>query len=165
MASFICINTFLLRARGETVGFRLGCTKVGSRAGERGAPEVDATRSAIDRLGEFLLPEKTLPHIKVLLTIYGVFTNALRGTWRFGVGYRCYILDAEDHIVQGHELDCETDAEAAVKAEFLLAQDPYYRSAEVWKAARRVMRLEREQQPFPAPYDIALARRTLGPPA
>ncbi len=28
------------------------------------------------------------------------------------VGYRCYILDAEDHIVQPHDFDCETDAQA-----------------------------------------------------
>ena len=25
------------------------------------------------------------------------------------VGYRCYILDAEDHIVQAHDLDCDSD--------------------------------------------------------
>jgi hypothetical protein len=81
------------------------------------------------------------------------------------VGYRCYILDAEDHIVQGHELDCETDAAAQARAEILLAQDPYYRSAEVWKAARRVLRLEREQARVPVPHDLGLAERTLGSPA
>jgi len=59
------------------------------------------------------------------------------------VGYRCYILDAEDHIVQAHDLDCESDANATAAAESLLAQDPYHRSAEVWKATRRVVKLDR----------------------
>jgi hypothetical protein len=59
------------------------------------------------------------------------------------VGYRCYILDAEDHILQGYDLDCQTDEQAEAGAERLLARDPYYRSAEVWKATRRVARLER----------------------
>ncbi len=59
------------------------------------------------------------------------------------VGYRCYILDADDHIVQAHELDCDTDTQARRAAERLLGRDPYHRSAEVWNASRRVMRLER----------------------
>ena len=59
------------------------------------------------------------------------------------VGYRCYILDAEDHIVQAHDIDCETDAQAASAAEGLLSQDPYYRSAEVWRATRRIVKLDR----------------------
>ena len=59
------------------------------------------------------------------------------------VGYRCYILDAEDHIVQAHDLDCESDAQAESAAEDLLAQDPYHRSVEVWQATRRVAKLER----------------------
>jgi hypothetical protein len=58
-------------------------------------------------------------------------------------GYRCYILDAEYHIVQAHELDCETDAQAKETAGHLLAQDPYHQAAEVWSAARRVIKLER----------------------
>ena len=57
-------------------------------------------------------------------------------------GYRCYILDAEDHIVQAYDLDCDTDAQAAVTAASLLTNDPYHRSAEVWNAARRVTKLE-----------------------
>ena len=59
-------------------------------------------------------------------------------------GYRCYILDTEDHIVQAHDLDCESDAQAEATAENLLARDPYHRSAEVWNAARRVMKLQRD---------------------
>ena len=58
-------------------------------------------------------------------------------------GYRCYILDAEDHIVQAHEFECETDAQATQMAGHLLAQDPYHQAAEVWSAARRVIKLER----------------------
>ena len=60
------------------------------------------------------------------------------------VGYRCYILDADDHIVQAHDLDCETDAQAASTAGDLLAHDPYHRAVEVWRATRRVATLERE---------------------
>jgi hypothetical protein len=59
------------------------------------------------------------------------------------VGYRCYVLDAEDHILQAHDLDCETDEHAAAFAEALLNQDPYYRFAEVWRSTRRVAKLER----------------------
>ena len=55
------------------------------------------------------------------------------------VGYRCYILDAEDHILQAHDLDCGTDAEATSVAEGLLAPDPYHRAVEVWRATRRVV--------------------------
>lgn len=80
-------------------------------------------------------------------------------------GYRCYILDAEDHILQGHDLDCETDAQAIATAECLLAQDPYYRCAEVWKATRRIMRLERQPQKLRRARIFSLARRTLGSPA
>jgi hypothetical protein len=57
-------------------------------------------------------------------------------------GYRCYILDADDHIVQAHDLECETDAQAGSTAEGLLALDPYHSSVEVWNATRRVMKLE-----------------------
>jgi hypothetical protein len=59
------------------------------------------------------------------------------------IGYRCYVLDAEDHILQAHDLDCDNDAHATTVAEKLLGQDPYYRFAEVWKATRRIAKLER----------------------
>jgi hypothetical protein len=58
--------------------------------------------------------------------------------------YRCYILDADDHIVQAHDFDYETEAQAGSAAESLLALDPYHRAAEVWKATRRVLKLERD---------------------
>lgn len=60
------------------------------------------------------------------------------------VAYRCYILDAEDHIVQAHDLDCETDDQAEVAAQGLLTEDPYHRSVEVWKSTRRIVKLERD---------------------
>ncbi len=60
------------------------------------------------------------------------------------VGYRCYILDADGHIVQAHDLDCDTDAEARWAAENLLTCDPYHRTVEIWNATTRVMKLERE---------------------
>ncbi len=60
------------------------------------------------------------------------------------VGYRCYILDADDHIVQAYELDCDTDAQAEARAVGLLARDPYYHGAELWEATRRVTKLERD---------------------
>ena len=59
------------------------------------------------------------------------------------IGYRCYVLDVEDHIVQAHDLDCTDDPHAVSAAEDLLARDPYHRSAEVWRATRRVKKLER----------------------
>jgi hypothetical protein len=70
------------------------------------------------------------------------------------VGYRCYVLDADDHIVQAHDLDCETDAQAESTAEGLLGRDPYHGSVEVWIATRRVMKLERG-----AAQRLRLARR------
>jgi hypothetical protein len=59
------------------------------------------------------------------------------------VGYRCYILDAEDHILQAHDLDCDADVEAKLAAESLLTRDPYHHSVEVWRATRRVAKLRR----------------------
>jgi hypothetical protein len=70
------------------------------------------------------------------------------------VSYRCYILDADDHIVQAHDLDCETDAQAELTAKSLLARDPYHGSVEVWHAKRRVTKLERD-----AVQRLRLARR------
>ena len=64
------------------------------------------------------------------------------------VGYRCYILDGEDHIVQAYDFDCTSDQEARARAEGLLVHDPYYPSAEVWHATRRVLKLERNGLPL-----------------
>jgi len=59
------------------------------------------------------------------------------------VGYRCYILDAEDHILQAYEVECADDAQAEVAAGDLLTHDPYHRSVEIWERTRRIMKLER----------------------
>ena len=78
-------------------------------------------------------------------------------------GYRCYILDADDHIVQAHDLDCETDVQAGSTAERLLARDPYHGSVEVWAATRRVMKLERDAaQRLPQTRRLPQSGRTFG---
>ncbi len=59
------------------------------------------------------------------------------------VGYRCYILDAEDHILQAHDLDCQDDDQAVSAAQSLLTQDPYHHGAEIWRATRRIRKLQR----------------------
>ena len=66
----------------------------------------------------------------------------MRGGCQMGA-YRCYILDGDDHIVQAHILDCETDAQAESAAKGLLGYDLYHHSAEVWNAARRVAKVDR----------------------
>ena len=60
------------------------------------------------------------------------------------VGYRCYILDAEDHIVQAHNLDCDSDMQAQREAGNFLSKDPYHSYVEIWRATRRVAKLERQ---------------------
>ena len=82
------------------------------------------------------------------------------------VGYRCYIVDAEDHIVQAHDLDCETDGEAETTAEGLLARDPYHRSAELWEATRRVTKLRRDAaQRLRSVHGVPRSGRTVDPMA
>jgi hypothetical protein len=70
------------------------------------------------------------------------------------LAYRCYVLDAEDHVVQAHELVCEDYAQAESAAGDFLAQDPYHRSVEVWESTHRLMTLRRE-----AGADLRMARR------
>jgi hypothetical protein len=80
--------------------------------------------------------------------------------------YRCYILDADDHIVQAHDMICDSDAQAGSTAEGLLARDPYHRSAEIWNAARRVMKLERDAaQRLRRGHRMPLSVRAQGSPA
>jgi hypothetical protein len=81
------------------------------------------------------------------------------------VGYRCYILDGENHIVQAHDLDCATDQEAKLGAERLLALDPYCRFAEVWHTTRRVLKLERGAMQLQRPPVTLDARQAQGPAA
>jgi hypothetical protein len=70
---------------------------------------------------------------------------ALTGKGDGMVGYRCYILDAEDHILQACEIECEDDAQAESAAGDLLARDPYHQSVEVWELARRIAKLKRDE--------------------
>jgi hypothetical protein len=63
------------------------------------------------------------------------------------VGYRFYILDAEDHIVQAFEIECANDAKARLAARQLLAGDPYHRAVEVWERTRRLMKIVRDVSP------------------
>jgi hypothetical protein len=63
------------------------------------------------------------------------------------VGYRCYILDAEDHILQAHDVECADDAHAQSAAQHLLTQDPYHQAVEVWERARRITKLARGGRP------------------
>lgn len=81
------------------------------------------------------------------------------------VGYRCYILDGENHIVQAHDLDCVTDQEARATAASLLAGDPYYPFAEVWHATRRVLKVERDGIYFEQAASPLKCRGSLGPMA
>jgi hypothetical protein len=60
------------------------------------------------------------------------------------VAYRCYVLDDGDHIVQAQDLECDTDDLAIAAGRLVLAQNPYYRTVEVWRATRRVGRLDRD---------------------
>jgi hypothetical protein len=51
--------------------------------------------------------------------------------------YRCYFTDENDRIKAVEQIDCRDDAEAALKAEHLLASS-LYRSAELWRGPRLV---------------------------
>jgi hypothetical protein len=63
------------------------------------------------------------------------------------VGYRCYILDSEDHILQAHDVECADDAQAQSAAQHLLTRDPYNQAIEVWERARRIAKLHRLTSP------------------
>jgi hypothetical protein len=53
--------------------------------------------------------------------------------------YRCYFIDTNDHIQSFEQVECETDAEAALRAEALLAASPLT-TAELWCGTRLVGR-------------------------
>jgi len=60
------------------------------------------------------------------------------------VGYRCYLLDAEDHILQAHDIECDDDTQAQSAAQHFLTRDPYHRAVEVWERTRRIIKLDRQ---------------------
>jgi hypothetical protein len=51
--------------------------------------------------------------------------------------YRCYFTDDNDRIKGVEEINCQDDAEAALKVEHLLASSGH-KSAEVWRGPRLV---------------------------
>jgi hypothetical protein len=159
MASFLGIELPSRLAHAETEVARSGCANSTSTARERN--RIDP----IPYPRKQIAPGKTVATCKIVAyhspSVYQFILPRVKGM----LGYRCYILDADDHILQGYDLDCETDAQAKARAESLLAEDPYYRSAEVWKATSRVMRLERPPQRVRRATIFSFARRTLGSPA
>lgn len=76
------------------------------------------------------------------------------------VGYRCYLLDAEDHILQAHDIECDDDTQAQSAARQFLTRDPYHRAVEVWQRTRRIITLDRQGTPRPPP---SLNRRPIRP--
>jgi hypothetical protein len=56
-----------------------------------------------------------------------------------GRSYRCYFIDADDHIRSYEQVECETDAQAALRAEILLAASQLT-TAELWCGTRLVGR-------------------------
>ena len=76
------------------------------------------------------------------------------------MGYRCYVLDAEDHILQAYDLDCASDEHAATVALSFLDRDPYYQAAEVWRSTRRIAKLERCASKRPSAYSLSSATAT-----
>ena len=68
------------------------------------------------QLGNFFIASQNCWHKLVYSLRFEPFLRRpeIGGTM---AGYRCYILDAGDHIVQAHDLDCESDAQAEATAE------------------------------------------------
>jgi len=63
--------------------------------------------------------------------------------------YRYYFLDSADHITDFHLIECETDGQAQVRADRLLAACGYP-GIEVWDRDRRVYRA-RKTAALPVP--------------
>jgi len=166
VARFLRINAPSLRARNETGGFCDGSIGAGSIARETAQVPIVNTRQRMNGLIVFIPGKKSLPRVTLFPNITGDLPETVLHQVRgHKVGYRCYILDGENHIVQAHDLDCATDQEARARATSLLAHDPYYPYAEVWHATRRVLKLERgaiQINSAPSPLE---ARQSFGPTA
>ena len=63
--------------------------------------------------------------------------------------YRCYFLDAADHIADFNLIECETDAQAQVRADRKLAASRYP-GIELWACKRRVYRAREVADPAQA---------------
>ncbi|HJR22701.1 MAG TPA: hypothetical protein VJ822_13820 [Dongiaceae bacterium] len=62
-----------------------------------------------------------------------------RGTSAADKSYRCYFIDDHDRIQSYEQIECEDDAQAALKAQALLAAS-HFPSAELWLGKRIVGR-------------------------
>lgn len=60
-----------------------------------------------------------------------------RSTITASKSYRCYFTDGDDRIQSFEQIECQHDAEAALKAQGLLAASPFT-SAELWQGRRLV---------------------------
>jgi hypothetical protein len=52
--------------------------------------------------------------------------------------YRCYFTDNHDRIQSYEQIECEGDAQAALKAQALLAASSRFASAELWQGRRLI---------------------------
>ena len=62
--------------------------------------------------------------------------------------YRCYFLDAANHVAADRFVECGTDRLAQARADELLA-DTGYRAMEIWDGARFVYQAMRQDQRSP----------------
>lgn len=60
-----------------------------------------------------------------------------RSTIAANKSYRCYFTEADDRIRSYEQIECENDAQAALKAQELLAASRFT-SAELWQGRRLV---------------------------
>ena len=60
--------------------------------------------------------------------------------------YSCYFLDAADHVTGFNLIECETDAQAQVRADRKLAASRC-RGIELWDCERRVHRAQKSADP------------------
>lgn len=59
------------------------------------------------------------------------------GTSAADKSYRCYFTSVDDRIQSYEQIECEDDAQAALKAQALLSAS-HFTSAEVWQGKRLV---------------------------
>ncbi len=166
VASFLRIDTPSLRARNETERFSDGSIGAGSIGREAAQASTVNTRQRTNGLIVLVAGKKSLSGVWLFPNITRDLPNdGLHQVRGHKVGYRCYILDGENHIVQAHDLNCATDQEARARATCLLAHDPYYPYAEVWHGTRRVVKLERGEIQIKSSRSLLETRQSFGPTA
>jgi hypothetical protein len=71
--------------------------------------------------------------------------------------YRCYFLDAEDHIKAAEEIEAVSNSEVIDRALAMLKDRPQHQGIEIWEGTRRL---------FTSRRDISkISPRHLEPPA